>query len=442
MGNDSEVTGEYHTDLSVLYATIMIVINFTTLFGNCVLLYIIIRTRQLHTITNVFIGSLAVGDLIMGILVMPYCAFYWIAQEWVFGDQWCQATAFFHSMSCTSTALNLAMVSVDRCFAVTRPLRYNVIMTSYSTATMVIYVWIHAILFAALPLFGWGSYRFSYKLGICAIDYMSDSTFILTERVMCTLLPALVITIMFIEILKEAHARQRRVFVALPVPWPINAQGQPTPNYKRTTIRAMRTLFVMVAVLTILCLPYHIIYFLCVYTPGYLPTDIESIASISMLASSAINPILITILNKTFYSRFKDIMCRRCTKLSAVVDVSTIEGSVAVAPTCHTQSTYIRSEATGSVAGGPSFISPELSSAVLESESKYMNEQSTSKGNKTISDVEENIDDRQRGTDKKRKNKHKQNDASGMSSQMNPNLLMPPDMTHTFRATRKKVREH
>ncbi len=60
--------------LNHLLGTATLMVSALTIFGNGSLMWIIIRTPKLRTITNGFIVSLAFSDLLVGLLVMPFCA--------------------------------------------------------------------------------------------------------------------------------------------------------------------------------------------------------------------------------------------------------------------------------------------------------------------------------------------------------------------------------
>ena len=51
-----------------LYGLIILI----SLFGNFLVFSVIIRTRRLHTITNLFIANLALGDLLMTTFNIPF----------------------------------------------------------------------------------------------------------------------------------------------------------------------------------------------------------------------------------------------------------------------------------------------------------------------------------------------------------------------------------
>ena len=52
----------------VVYGFIIII----SLFGNLLVFSVIIKTRRLHTITNLFIANLAFGDLLMTTFNIPF----------------------------------------------------------------------------------------------------------------------------------------------------------------------------------------------------------------------------------------------------------------------------------------------------------------------------------------------------------------------------------
>ena len=67
--NDDNGTG-----LHYILGVAMLLVSALTVVGNGSLLWVILKTSQLRTITNSFIVSLAVSDVTVGFLIMPYCA--------------------------------------------------------------------------------------------------------------------------------------------------------------------------------------------------------------------------------------------------------------------------------------------------------------------------------------------------------------------------------
>ena len=83
--NNSELSYETDTNnnsndesndmgLRNVLGTATLLVSVLTIIGNGSLLWVILKTSQLRTITNSFIVSLAISDLIIGLLVMPFYA--------------------------------------------------------------------------------------------------------------------------------------------------------------------------------------------------------------------------------------------------------------------------------------------------------------------------------------------------------------------------------
>ena len=77
--SESETNNETYDEsdengLRNVLGTATLLVSVLTIIGNGSLLWVILKTSQLRTITNSFIVSLAISDLIIGILVIPFYA--------------------------------------------------------------------------------------------------------------------------------------------------------------------------------------------------------------------------------------------------------------------------------------------------------------------------------------------------------------------------------
>lgn len=71
-----------------------------------------------------FIVSLAISDLIVGLFVMPMSAVYVFTVQWDFGVGLCQLWIAVDYTASTASILNLFVLSLDRYWSVTAPLKY------------------------------------------------------------------------------------------------------------------------------------------------------------------------------------------------------------------------------------------------------------------------------------------------------------------------------
>ena len=81
--------------------------------------------KQLQTISNYFLLSLAVADLIIGAFSVPLFTVMLIMEKWPFSSHLCDAWLAIDYLASNASVWNLMMISIDRYFSVTRPLSYR-----------------------------------------------------------------------------------------------------------------------------------------------------------------------------------------------------------------------------------------------------------------------------------------------------------------------------
>lgn len=74
----------------------------------------ILLERNLQSVANHLILSLAVADLLVACLVMPLGAVYEISQKWEMGPELCELWTASDVLCCTSSILHLVIIALDR----------------------------------------------------------------------------------------------------------------------------------------------------------------------------------------------------------------------------------------------------------------------------------------------------------------------------------------
>jgi len=133
----------------------LIAFNLVVIIGNSLVIAAVFTHRNLRTVTNTFIVSLAVADLLLGAVVLPFSSVNEILGWWPFGSIWCSAWLAIDVWVCTASILNLCAISLDRYLAISRPFEYPLLMSPTRAKVAVAVVWTLALAICLPPLFGW-----------------------------------------------------------------------------------------------------------------------------------------------------------------------------------------------------------------------------------------------------------------------------------------------
>uniref|UniRef100_A0A1B0D2F5 G-protein coupled receptors family 1 profile domain-containing protein n=1 Tax=Phlebotomus papatasi TaxID=29031 RepID=A0A1B0D2F5_PHLPP len=82
--------------------------------GNVFVIAAILLERNLQSVANYLILSLAVADLLVACLVMPLSAVYEVSQEWRLGAELCDMWTSSDVLCCTASILHLVAIALDR----------------------------------------------------------------------------------------------------------------------------------------------------------------------------------------------------------------------------------------------------------------------------------------------------------------------------------------
>ena len=144
------------TAISVVKAIVLISIILLAIFSNLLVVLSVQRYHKLRHINNYFLVSLAVADLLVACFAMTFNATVEITGQWNFGYRICDLWNSLDVHFSTVSTLHLCCISVDRYYAIVRPLKYHSHMTVKVASIMIGVAWLSPILISFLPIFlGW-----------------------------------------------------------------------------------------------------------------------------------------------------------------------------------------------------------------------------------------------------------------------------------------------
>lgn len=124
--------------------------------GNALVIISVFRHRKLRIITNYYVVSLALADLLVALCAMTFNASVELTDRWLFGYFMCDVYNSLDVYFSTASILHLCCISVDRYYAIVRPLQYPITMTHRTVSFMLANVWVLPALISFTPIFlGW-----------------------------------------------------------------------------------------------------------------------------------------------------------------------------------------------------------------------------------------------------------------------------------------------
>lgn len=143
--------------LIALKGVIMISIIVTALLGNALVIASVRRHRKLRVPTNRYVVSLAMADLLVAMCAMTFNASVELSGgKWLLGSIMCDVWNSMDVYFSTASILHLCCISVDRYYAIVRPLEYPAIMRTVTVTAMLSSAWTLPALISFIPIFmGW-----------------------------------------------------------------------------------------------------------------------------------------------------------------------------------------------------------------------------------------------------------------------------------------------
>lgn len=157
-----------------------------------------------------FIVSLAIADLVVGLIVMPISAIYIFTEDWLFGVAVCQIWIAVDYTASTASIFNLFILSLDRYWSVTSPLRYIRRRTKKRALIMISVVWFASSLWL-IPIVGWHQFAHggerSVPSNICDTEYAKNTVFKIVTAFFNFYLPLAVMYTLYGKIFHEIRKR-------------------------------------------------------------------------------------------------------------------------------------------------------------------------------------------------------------------------------------------
>uniref|UniRef100_A0A8D0PTN0 Pyroglutamylated RF-amide peptide receptor n=1 Tax=Sus scrofa TaxID=9823 RepID=A0A8D0PTN0_PIG len=289
------------------------------LFGNALVVYVVIRSKAMRTVTNIFICSLAVSDLLITFFCIPVTMLQNISDNWLGGAFICKMVPFVQSTAIVTEILTMTCIAVERHQGLVHPFKMKWQYTNRRAFTMLGVVWLVAVIIGS-PM--WHvqrleiKYDFLYeKEHVCCLEEWTSpvhqkiyTTFIL---VILFLLPLMVMLILYSKIGYELWIKKRvgdgSVLRTI--------HGKEMSKIARKKKRAVIMMVTVVALFAVCWAPFHVIHMMIEYSnfeKEYTDVTIKMIFAIVQIigfSNSICNPIVYAFMNENFKKNFLSAVC-------------------------------------------------------------------------------------------------------------------------------------
>ncbi|GFR98700.1 adenosine receptor A1-like [Elysia marginata] len=297
--------------VSILYISAEAVVGLTSTVGNAIVLAAILRTRRLHTVTNVFIGGLAVADIAVGLAVAPLAALSFTGLPRNFYG--CVLVNSLIVLFTNVSVIMLLAVAVERFIAIKEPFVYQRLLTVRRAVMINIVVCLLGTASGLVPLYGWNTGNYDLTscnfLEVIPLNYLVYFQFFGLILVPLSLMLGIYI---YIFIIIRRHSRQTHALHVNITPSMHDRNWQEASQIalNRISSNDVRVAKMFALLITLFCLfwlPVHILNSLSFFCPKECKYSYESllVAIVMSHANSSINPFIYATSNSNIKKAIK-----------------------------------------------------------------------------------------------------------------------------------------
>ncbi|KYM77842.1 Muscarinic acetylcholine receptor DM1 [Atta colombica] len=196
----------------VTIVVIAVILSMTTVVGNIMVMISFKIDKNLQTISNYFLFSLAVADFAIGLISMPLFTIYTVLGYWPLGPLVCDTWLALDYLASNASVLNLLIISFDRYFSVTRPLTYRAKRTTFKASVMIGSAWGISLLLWPPWIYAWPYIEGQRTVpkASCYIQFIETNHYITFGTAIAAFyVPVMIMTFLYWRIWLETKKRQK-----------------------------------------------------------------------------------------------------------------------------------------------------------------------------------------------------------------------------------------
>ena len=277
------------------------ILSIITAAGNGFVIFLVARSRRLHSSANWFVLSLAVADFIVGIALFPssyfcnkystacnsrvYMAFFWF---------------FLHS-----SVTNLCTLTLDRYLAIVHPLKYNISMTERRPAMVILMAWLIPFIISLSLLVG--VYATTSDTALNVFRLTGVSAF---DIVCCALLFYAVVRILVVA-RAQSHKEAEETAIQLQVQFTHSSTDNANSRRRRNKLNTAPFIIAIVAFFLGCYVVVNYLLLCMTFSCHNFSEKAGQILILFLVLNSAVNLLVYAFLKKDIKMEINKLICRR-----------------------------------------------------------------------------------------------------------------------------------
>lgn len=286
----------------IVETALYILINLMALLGNILVCLIFYKNPRLQGVTYQYIFALAISDVAMAAFCMPLVWGVLLVGEWRYSEGVCGVHGFAVLFLAFVSLQTIALLAFNRYCRVVKPWLFRKIFTRKFVAFSLLSVVFSAAFFLGLPLVtGWAYFHFHSGKITCVLEFHHqtiDKVYTGLLGLVIVVIPFAVITFCYTKVFLKVQKHRQRFSS-------IDSLSAHSSRLSIEEVNITKTLFAMVLGFTLCWVPVFVIEFTDSATGNHsLPRRVYLLNVFLVSISSAINPVIYGVLNRTFRTAY------------------------------------------------------------------------------------------------------------------------------------------